>query len=438
MPSGEPGGPDTEVFFDFGESHKFHEKSKYKNQKCHVNCDCGRYWEIGNSVFMQYQKMDDGSFKQLPKQNVDFGGGLERFIGATEDIPDMFQTSLFSQIIKSIEDISNQKYTKNKSSMQIVADHLIGSSFIIASGITPSNKDQGYILRRQIRRAFDHFAKLGGKDISAVVEAIVGQYKDTDPVLVEKFENIKLTLLEEIEKYTSALHKAKAYIIKKYSAIGDELKGIKEISADDAFYLYASHGLSPTQIESLGYMFDKQVFARKMEEHQKLSRQGAGQKFRGGLADHQEKTIMGHTATHLLHQALRDLLGKHVHQSGSNITTSRLRFDFNYDQKLTDEQIHWLEKTVNDKIQENIPVHFELIPTSQAHKIGAIGLFMDTYGEKSKIYFIGGDSKHPEQAYSIEFCGGPHVDFTAMVKSFKIIKQENIGNKQRRLYAIVG
>ncbi len=214
--------------------------------------------------------------------------------------------------------------------------------------------------------------------------------------------------------------------------------GVKEISAEDAFYLYASHGLSPTQIESLGYVFDKQAYARKMEEHQKLSRKGAGQKFRGGLADHQEKTIMGHTATHLLHQALRDLLGKHVHQSGSNITTGRLRFDFNYDQKLTDAEIKKLEETVNDKIKENIPVHFELIPTETAHKIGAIGLFMDTYGEKSKIYFIGGDSTHPKQSYSIEFCGGPHVDFTGKVKSFKLIKQENIGNKQRRIYAVVG
>jgi alanyl-tRNA synthetase len=389
---------------------------------------------------MQYQKQPDGSFTRLPKLNVDFGGGLERFIGATENQPDMFQTSLFAPIIQTIEAVTRNKYSENKKSMQIIADHLSGGSFIVSAGVVPSNKDQGYILRRNIRRAFDHFSKLGGSDISPVIEAIVGQYKETDQMLVESFEKIKLTIIEEIEKYTYSLNKAKAYIVKKYpgKAVGDELKGVKEISSDDAFYLYASHGLSPAQIESLGYIFDKRAFAQKMEEHQQLSRQGAGQKFRGGLADHQKKTIMGHTATHLLHQALRDLLGKHVHQSGSNITTERLRFDFNYDQKLSDDQIKKLEDTVSAKIKANLPVHFELIPTKNAHKIGAIGLFMDTYGEKSKIYFIGGDSTHPSQAYSIEFCGGPHVEFTGKIKSFKIIKQENIGNKQRRLYAVVG
>jgi alanyl-tRNA synthetase len=204
------------------------------------------------------------------------------------------------------------------------------------------------------------------------------------------------------------------------------------------FYLYASHGLSPTQIESLGYTFDRQKFAQKMEEHQNLSKKGAEQKFRGGLADHQERTIMGHTATHLLHQALRDMFGKQLHQSGSNITTQRLRFDFNFDRKLTDEEISELEKVVNQKIKENLPVHFEMIPTDEAKKMGAIGLFEDTYQDTSKIYFIDGDSKHPEKAYSIEFCGGPHVPFTEEIKSFKIIKQESLGNNQRRVYAVVG
>ena len=471
MPAGEPGGPDTEVFYDFGQEHNIHEKSKFNKQKCHVNCECGRHWEIGNSVFMQYQKQNGGSFKPLPKQNVDFGGGLERLIGATENQPDMFQTSLFAPTIKTIEKLTRQSYIDNKSSMQIITDHLGASSFIIAASVTPSNKEQGYILRRLIRRGFDHFSKLGGWNLSPIVETIVQQYKDTDPSLVEKFEHIKLTIIEEVRKYSLSLEKAKAYIVKKYNTksviarkydeaipystglprrsflaprndknkkIGDELMGVKEISAEDAFYLYASHGLSPTQIESLGYTFDKQMFAEKMEEHQKLSRKGAEQKFRGGLANHQEKTIMGHTATHLLHQALRDLLGKQIHQTGSNITVERVRFDFNYDRKLTEEQIKQLEDAVKQKIKENLPVHFELIPTEEAHKIGAIGLFMDMYGEKSKIYFIGGDSKQPKRAYSIEFCGGPHVDFTAALKSFKIIKQENIGNKQRRIYAVVG
>jgi len=452
MPVGEPGGPDSEVFYDFGEKLGIHERSDFKNKKCHVNCDCGRYIEIANSVFMQYKKRQDGSLTKLPKPNVDFGGGLERMLLAKENQPDVFKTSLLSPIIQTIEDITGKLYSENRMEMRIITDHLVASCFIALENVKPSNTEQGYILRRLIRRATDNLVSLGGKyeEIDGVIETVVNQYKDTDPKLLEEYESIKLTILEEIQKYAKALRKAKQYIDKKYAkskkvdetkhskAVGDDLKGLREISAEDAFILYTTHGLSPTQISSLGFVFDKQEFAKKMEEHQKLSRKGAGQKFRGGLADHQEKTIMGHTATHLLHQALRDLLGKRVHQSGSNITTERLRFDFNYDKKLTDEEISHLETVVNEKIRNNIQVHYELISTKEANKIGAIGLFMDTYGEKSKIYFIGGDSKHPKKSYSIEFCGGPHVEYTGKIKSFKIIKQENIGNKQRRIYAVVG
>ena len=440
MPAGEPGGPDSEVFYDFGNELELHENSIFKNEPCHVNCDCGRYWEIGNSVFMQYMKQDDGSFKPLPKQNVDFGGGLERLLGAAEHKSDMFQTSLFAPTIACIEKQTKTAYLQSKKSMQIIADHLGGSVFIIAAGVTPANKDQGYILRRLIRRAYDNFSQLQGTDLSPIIDTIINQYKDTDPDLLAKTDAIKKTIIDEVKKYSIALEKAKGYIEKKYGGkqIGDELMGVTEISPEDVFYLYASHGLSPTQIESLGYIFDKKVFAEKMEAHQKLSKSGAGQKFRGGLADHQERTVMGHTATHLMHQALRDILGDHVHQTGSNITTERLRFDFNYDQKLTDEQIQKVETIVNDKIKANLPVHFEMLPTDKAKKMGAIGLFEDTYAETSKIYFIGGDSQNPKAAYSIEFCGGPHVDFTEKLKSFKIIKQENIGNKQRRIYAVVG
>lgn len=438
MPVGEPGGPDSEVFYDFGPNLKIHEDSPFKKQKCHVNCDCGRYVEIGNSVFMQYIKKTETKLEELPKKNVDFGGGLERLLAAADNKQDFFQTTLFSPIIKAIEKVSEKPYSGNERAMRIVVDHMVTSTFVIADGVTPSNKEQGYILRRLIRRGFDHYSPLTKKEISPVIEAIVDEYKKTDPILAEKFETIKYTILEEIKKYTTALNKAKSYIIKKYQPTGDELKGSTKISPGDVFYLYASHGLSPTQIESLGYVFDRQKFAEKMEEHQNLSKSGAGQKFRGGLADHQEKTIMGHTATHLMHQALRDMFGKQLHQTGSNITTARVRFDFNFDRKLTDEEVKQLEDVVNEKIRKNLPVHFEMIPTEEAKKMGAIGLFDDTYQDTSKIYFIGGDSKNPTKAYSIEFCGGPHVDFTSKLKSFKIIKQENIGNKQRRVYAVVG
>jgi len=441
MPVGEPGGPDSEMFYDFGEMLQLHEKSIFKNKKCHVNCDCGRFWEIGNSVFMQYQKQPDGDFTLLPKQNVDFGGGLERLIGATENQPDMFMTSLFKPIIAACVKQTQKPYTEHRRSMQIVADHLGASMFIIAASVKPSNKEQGYILRRLIRRSHDNFSTLGGKDIVPILEAIAQQYMLTDHILKEKFEEIKDTILEEEQIYKNTLTKAKNFIEKKYRGkhLGDELMGQKEISANDAFTLYTTHGLSPSQIESLGFAFDRQTFARKMEEHQKLSRKGAAQKFAGGLADAQTQTVRGHTATHLLHQALRDVLGPLVHQTGSNITTKRVRFDFNYEQKLTDKQIKSVEDIVNEKIKENLPVHFEMLPLYQAKNIGAIGLFDEKYQDKVKVYFIGGSGNEGgHQAYSKEFCGGPHVNFTQEIKSFKIIKQENIGNKQRRIYAIVG
>jgi alanyl-tRNA synthetase len=438
MPAGEPGGPDSEIFFDFGAELKIHEKSPFKNEKCHVNCDCGRYIEIANSVFMQYRKEEDGSLSPLPKPNVDFGGGLERQLLAIENQPDVFQTILLKPIIETIKKQTGKEYMGNEVAMRIVTDHILGSSFISAEGVRPSNTEQGYILRRLIRRAFDHFSQLGGKDITPVIETVVEQYKETDPYLVEKFEAIKLTILEEVKKYSGALERARTYIIKKYPSTGDELKGLKEITVDDAFYLYTSHGLSPTQIKSLGYTFDDQAFAEQMKAHKDLSRKGAEQKFRGGLADHSERTVMGHTATHLLHQALRNMFGIQLHQSGSNITAERLRFDFNFDRKLTDDEVKQLEATINKKIKENLPVHFEMLPTDQAKKLGAIGLFEDTYAQTSKIYFIGGSGKEGDHnAYSIEFCGGPHVAFTGEVKSVKIIKQENLGNKMRRIYAVV-
>jgi alanyl-tRNA synthetase len=438
MPIGEPGGPDTEVFYDFGTELQMHENSPFKDELCHPNCDCGRFIEIGNSVFMQYKKISEALFEPLPNQNVDFGGGLERILMAVENQPDVFKTSLMSPIITALTDELKKTYEAHARDLRIVAAHLTSACFITNAGVKPSNTEQGYILRRLIRRAMDSFYQLEGKQLEPILEAIVEQYKDTDPDLVTNYETIKDTIIQESQTYHGTRERAKKFIEKKYKQVGDELKGVKEISAEDAFVVYTTHGLSPTQIESLGYTFDRQAFAEKMEAHQKLSKQGAEKKFRGGLADHQERTIMGHTATHLLHQALRDILGDQVHQTGSNITTERLRFDFNHDQKLTDEQIKQVEAIVTEKIKENLPVHFEMLPLRTAKELGAIGLFDEKYEDKVKVYFIGGSGKEGDhQAYSKEFCGGPHVEFTGKLKSFKIIKQENIGNKQRRLYAVV-
>lgn len=436
MPTGELGGPDSEIFYDFGDE-AFHASSPWKNQPCHINCECGRYLEISNNVFMQYRKSEDGSFTKLPQQNVDHGAGAERLLQAVENQPDVYLTQLFQPVIQTIEKQTKKKYQDYKREMRMITAHFSSSCFILNAGVKPSNTEQGYILRRLIRRAYDSFNKLQGEDIIPILESIAMQYKQTDPQLVTNFVEIKNTIHEETVRYKKSLSKAKSFLIKKYKRIDDH-PGTYEIAAEDAFIVYTTHGLSPTQIKSLGFTFPAEAFNEAMQKHKNLSRTSAEKKFRGGLADHSEKTIMGHTATHLLHQAMRDILGIHVNQTGSNITPERIRFDFSHNEKLTQTQIESIEKIVNEKIKENLPVHFELIPTQKAYAMGAIGLFMDNYGEKSKIYFIGDTTKGYQLAYSVEFCGGPHVDFTGELKSFKIIKQENLGKNQRRIYALVG
>ena len=429
MPIGEPGGPDTEVYYKFDDVE--HNKDCKDNP---VECECGKFLEIANSVFMQYIKTGKG-FENLPKQNVDFGGGLERLLAAVEEKSDVFQTSLFAPIIKTIEKETGKKYQENFKEMQIISDHFAAGVFITSEGVIPANKERGYILRRLIRRGLDNFYQLKGEHLEPVLEKIVEQYSQTDEVLKEKYEEIKNVILEEEGKYKSVRKTAVDFIVKKYASassaqVGDDsAKPVREISADDAFLLYTTHGLSPTQIRSLGYAFNEQDFAKKMEEHQKLSRTASSGMFKGGLADTSELTIMGHTATHLLHQALRDVLGNSVHQTGSNITSERIRFDFNFERNLTEEELKKVEEIVNGKIKENLPVHFEIMPLQKAKDLGAIGLFDEKYAKDVKVYFVGD--------YSREFCGGPHVEFTGVLNRFKIIKQENLGKGQKRIYSKV-
>ena len=443
MPAGEPGGPDTEVYYRFDDELIQHKKECKNNP---VSCECGKFMEIANSVFMQYQKNDGSSLKLLPKPNVDFGGGVERLLAAYENKSDIFMTSLFEPIIRQIEKTTTYHYDIQKTNMRITADHFIAAVFLISAGVKPSKTDQGYILRRLIRRGLDSFRLAHGTDISSVIEKIVEQYSQTDEILKEKYEEIKNVILEEQQNYQKTITQAEKVLRTSVSASispsvspsasaspspeDTEDNGVVEISADEAFTMYTTHGLSPTQIRSLGYIFNEQEFAEKMEQHQKLSRAGAEHKFKGGLADHSEKTVMGHTATHLLHKALRDMFGEQLHQTGSNITSERVRFDFNFDRKLEDSEIAEIKKTVNEKIKENLPVHFEIMPLAKAKELGAIGLFDEKYAEDVKVYFIAG--------YSKELCGGPHVEFTSQIKQFKIIKQENIGHGQRRIYAVVG
>ncbi len=404
MPIGEIGGPDTEVFYDFGNNNLL---------------------EIGNAVFIQYQKTDSG-FKELPQKNVDFGGGVERLLASIEGKDDIFQTSLFSPIILAIEKETSKKYEEHKKEMRIITDHLVASCFIISSNIKPSKTEHGYILRRLLRRSFDNFKTLGGKDITKLLEAIIEQYKETDPFLIEKWGEIKLTVLEEEGGYKKTIDEAVKLLHKTKD---DSTSEVREISASEAFKMYSTHGLSPTQIRSLGFVFDEKEFSKKMEEHQKLSKKGAEKRFKGGLADSSKKTIAGHTATHLLHIALRNVLGEEVSQKGSNITDERVRFDFNYSDKLTDEEIKAVEDEVNKIIKQNLKVTYEVLALEEAKKIGALGSFSKKYEDRVKVYSVGD--------YSKEICGGPHVDFTGKLKSFKIIKQENIGKGLRRIYAKV-
>lgn len=416
MPKGEPGGPDTEVYYRFDDTE--HSSSCQGDNP--LLCKCGKFLEIANSVFMQYKKTENG-FEDLPKRNVDFGGGLERLLSAAEDKSDIFQTSLFKPIIEAIEQNTGKSYSENLKQFRIIADHLRASIYLVDAKVIPANKERGYILRRLIRRAIDHLEDIEISKLENIIEVIVNECSKTDKSLVDNFEYIKNSVLEESQKYKKVIGEAKHFLEKKTNGNTNEIK------AEDAFNLYTSYGLSPTQIKSLGYQFNDQEFADLMKKHKNLSKSASSGMFKGGLADTSELTIKGHTATHLLHKALRDIFGDKLCQSGSNITSERVRFDFNHDNILTEGEIKKVEEIVREKIKENLPVHFEIMPLDKAKALGAIGLFDEKYSQSVKIYFIGD--------YSKEFCGGPHVDFTGAIKSFRIIKQENLGKGYKRIYA---
>lgn len=434
MPAGEPGGPDSEVFYEF-------ESIKHDPQfgvECHVNCDCGRYLEIGNSVFMQFKKTEKG-FEELPQKNVDFGGGLERLSAASVDSPDVFLIDIFEPVVRAVESVSGGKYDNDdhKKSIRVIADHLKGATYLIVQGVFPSNKERGYVLRRLLRRAAVKMHQLKGgltpipgfqeicEEILRVEEGVDGTVnRQRDRELVFR------VVEEELDKFGRSLDKGLKALEKE-----------KNVTGKTAFDLYQTYGF-PLEItielhSQKGGEIDVEEFRREFEKHRELSRTASSGMFRGGLADHSEKTIMGHTATHLMHQALRDVLGNSVHQTGSNITPDRVRFDFAFDRKVTPEEIEKVEKIVNEKAHANIPVHFEIMTLKKAKDIGAIGLFDEKYQDNVKVYFIGGSGDQPEESYSKEFCGGPHVDFTGKIKKFKIIKEEGISKGSRRIYATV-
>jgi alanyl-tRNA synthetase len=429
---GELGGPSSEVFYYLGK-----DSPKGKSPEKHEH----KFVEIGNSVFMEYKKTVRG-WQKLPQSNVDFGGGLERLAQAVQNKQDIFETDNFWPIIKRIEKLSVKSYsntTQTKKNMRILADHIRGSVFLAMDGITPSNKDQGYILRRLLRRMVRVGRALGiNKNISVnLVEVVCQMFAWFYPGLPGKKDEIEQTFAKEETKFRKILisgaNQSKNLLNKVKGPTPEDLARI-------GFGLYQSigypfemfledikdHGIT-TNPSELTKIFDNCTKA-----HQALSRKGAEHKFKGGLADQEETTIKYHTTTHLLHMALREVLGNHVTQQGSNITGERLRFDFSHAQRLTQKEVQQVTDLVNSTIRKNLPVKFEMLPKEEAKQKRALGLFEDKYGDTVKVYYIGNSI---DSAVSAEFCGGPHAQNTAELSPIEIYKQDKIGDGKMRIYA---
>lgn len=418
MPVGEIGGPDSEIFFEF----KSVEHDPKFGKECHPNCDCGKFLEIGNSVFIQYERQKDGSLSELPQKNVDFGGGLERITAAINNDPDTFHIDLFSGIIKGIEREIGLNYNADREkdkSFRIVADHVRASTHLLSEGIVPSNKLQGYALRRLIRRAMFHLHLLGG-GVSGTALAHISGDKD---VVAQGLE-------EEGKRFADALKRG----LKKLTEIVNK----KElVDGKSAFDLYQTEGfpleLTLEILKKNGMEFNekaKKDFEKEFEKHRELSRTTSAGIFKGGLEDKSDKTITKlHTATHLLHASLREILGKHVSQKGSHITSERLRFDFSHPNKLTDTELENVENLINLEILADLSVTFSESSLEEAIAEGALHFFGEKYGEKVKVYKIG--------SFSCEICGGPHVGHIGEIGRVKIIKQEKIGSGITRIYAAI-
>lgn len=447
MPAGEPGGPDSEVFYDFATPHdpKF-------GAECHPNCDCGRFLEIGNSVFMQYLKKDDGSFAQLPKKNVDFGGGLERIAAASLGNSDVFKTDALYDIITLLEHFSGKQYADSRytRSFRVVADHMRATTMMLGDGVRPSNTDRGYVLRRLVRRASQHAQKLGitadKQEDSMLVRAaiiIVEKYKEAYPELDGEaaYETITGEIWKEEVQFAHVLAEG----LNEWKRVVNTSVVDNMVPGSHVFRLVTTNGLPLEVIQELAaeerLQLDMETFKVLMQQHQALSRSGSEQKFKGGLADHSEKTTRLHTAHHLLLRALQQVLGTELKQRGSNITQERLRIDFSFGRKMTPEEIAETERIVNEKIKEELPVIRSLMPKEEAEKLGAEHEFGAKYPDTVSVYSIGPknatelDPKFT-QAFSIEFCGGPHVNNTReLVGPFKIQKEEAVASGIRRIRA---
>lgn len=431
-PIGDPCGPDSEVFYDFGEQH--HDASF---GQAHPASDSGRFMEIGNQVFMQYRRLDDGSFEPLKRKNVDFGGGLERIAAAAIDSPDVFKISLLQPIIKKLESLSGEEYATHTASMRVIADHLRAAVFLAVDGCVPSNKEQGYVMRRLLRRAIRYSFDLGIEQnfLEEVVPVIADLYEADFPEVKENRESIIAVLVKEEKAFRQTLRKG---LRQMQHYIDDGLTG------EELFTLYDTFGfpveLSTEEAYKQGIKLSdnwRTEFDARMAEQRQRSKTARKGQFHGGLEGTEPIHLKYHTATHLLGAALRKVLkAPDLQQHGSNITAERLRFDFNHD-KLTSEEKQAVEDQVNAWIDADLPVSYRVYPTDEALKMGAIGAFGERYGKEVKVYSIG----EGENRVSFEVCGGPHVEHTGTLaeggKRFKINKEESSSAGIRRIKAVL-
>lgn len=421
-----PCGPDSEMFIDTG-------KPKC-SKDCSPACSCGKYVEVGNDVYMQYvKKTKDGPLSTLAQKNVDTGFGFERILCLASNKESVYDTELFVPIIKKIEELSGKYYLLNdgvKRNMRIIADHIRASVFMIADGVMPLNVEQGYVLRRLIRRSINCAYKLGfdGALLQDIVPVVVEIYKDFYPELVEKMPHIKQTIFDENERFSKTL----AQGIKEFEKVAQYSQN-SVLNGKTAFRLYDTFGfpleLTKEMAKEKGLTVDEEGYKQAFALHQEKSKANNDKVFKGGLADSSVQTTRLHTAVHLLNAALRKVLGDDVYQKGSNITSERLRFDFNCDHKLTEEEKKQVEDLVNDAIKRAIPVTCQEMTLEEARNSGAIGVFEHKYGDKVKVYTIGDVSK--------EICGGPHANNTSELGFFKIIKEESSSAGVRRIKGVI-
>lgn len=431
-PAGETGpcGPDSEMFYDTGREPC--------GPDCKPGCHCGKYFEIWNDVFMGYKKEKDGSYVEMDRKCIDTGMGIERTVAVLQGKKSVYETEVFQPIIKAIEALSSKKYGENEDddmSIRIISDHVRTSVFILGDqkGVAPSNVGQGYILRRLIRRAVRHGKKLGveGAFLSGLAETVLELYGKPYPELLEHKDFIFDELAKEEEKFSLTLTKGEREFEKMLPFLIKQ--DTRVIKGGTVFKLYDTYGfpieLTKELAEEHGFTIDEEGFNAAFQKHQEKSRAGAEQQFKGGLADHSELTTALHTATHLLHAALRKTLGTHVGQKGSNITAERLRFDFTHPEPVTKEQLKIVEDLVNDAINRDLPVTVETLTLEEAREQGAVAFFDSKYGEKVTVYTIGDFSK--------EVCGGPHVEHTGLMGHFKIQKEQSSSAGVRRIKAVL-